>query len=231
VASPREGNALATQLNESDALTSRLEGLYTGVIYDVMREMGEPWTVLPQDLAPLAEGQKLTGRVFTVEGRRDDDLDNHETMLAWTDFLSRAPAGHVVVCQPNDATIAHMGELSAETLQLRGIRGYVVDGGCRDVEFIRHIRFPTWCRYTTPADIRGRWRAERFEESIEIGGVTINNGDYLVADADGVIIIPQQRAKEVVAAAEEAVNQEDLVRLAIRNGTSPQEAYLEHGKF
>ena len=46
-----------------------------------------------------------------------------------------------------------MGELSAETLDLRGVRGYIVDGGCRDVEFIRRRDFPVWCRYTTPTDI------------------------------------------------------------------------------
>ena len=212
-------------------LGDRLEQLYTGVIYDVMQEMGQPRTVLPPELRSTDPARKLAGRVFTVLGNRDEDLDNHESMLAWTEFLTRAPSDHVVVCQPNDSTIAHMGELSAETLKLRGIRGYVVDGGCRDVDFIEAIGFPTWCRYLTPADIRGRWRAERFEEPIEIGGVEIHNGDYIAADRDGVVAIPQVRVLEVVEAAEHAVTQEDLVREAIRGGTSPKEAYLEHGKF
>ncbi len=53
----------------------------------------------------------------------------------------KAPKDHVIVCQPNDSTVAHMGELSAETLQMRGIRGLVFNGGCRDVDFLLRMRF------------------------------------------------------------------------------------------
>ena len=57
-----------------------------------------------------------------------------------------------------------MGELSAETLKFRGVRGYVVDGGCRDVDFILKLGFPVCCRYYTPADIVGRWVVRRYTE-------------------------------------------------------------------
>ena len=59
-------------------------------------------------------------------------------------MLSKAPSGAVVMCQPNDGTIAHMGELSAETLKYRGVKGYIVDGGCRDVDFILKLGFPVF---------------------------------------------------------------------------------------
>jgi 4-hydroxy-4-methyl-2-oxoglutarate aldolase len=52
-----------------------------------------------------------------------------------------------------------MGEHSSETMHFRGIRGYIVDGGCRDSEFIKRIGFRVWCRYFTPIDIVGRWEA------------------------------------------------------------------------
>jgi 4-hydroxy-4-methyl-2-oxoglutarate aldolase len=61
--------------------------------------------------------------------------------------------------QPNDSTMSHMGEHSSETMHFRGIRGYIVDGGCRDSEFIKRIGFRVWCRYFTPIDIVGRWEA------------------------------------------------------------------------
>ena len=60
--------------------------------------------------------------------------------MAWTGLLSKAPSGSVLVCQPNDDTLAHMGELSAETLKARGIRGYVVDGGNRTTDFVRRLK-------------------------------------------------------------------------------------------
>jgi len=124
-----------------------------------------------------------------------------------------------------------MGELSAETLKRRGIKGYVVDGGCRDVAFIRRIGFPVWCRYATPADIVGYWIPEGFGEPVTIGEVKILCGDYVLADDDGVVVIPGERAGEIVGEAEEMMGRENLVRQAIMNGMNPQQAYLTYRKF
>src|SRR5690606_16260651 len=124
---------------------------------------------------------RLAGPVYTLEGRFDPTLDRHETLLAWTRFLSRVPAGSVVVCQPNTQAIAIMGELSANALKLKGVRGYLVDGGCRDVEMIVEIRFPVWCTLTTPADIVARWAPTAAGEAVNIGGVRVATGDYLLA--------------------------------------------------
>ncbi|WP_147917166.1 RraA family protein [Ruania zhangjianzhongii] len=220
-------------MTEPDAreIGDRLAAIYTGVLYDVVRDAGGSVDVLPHTITSLENGGRLAGRVFTMSGRIDESLDTHTTMMEWTGLLGRAPKDHVMVCQPNDSTISHMGELSAETLQGRGVRGYIVDGGCRDTDFIRDIKFPVWCRYTTPADIRGRWVPEKLEEPIIIGGVQINNGDYVVADRDGVLTLQPDNILDVIEAAEEAMQQESLVRAAIRAGTPPQEAYLKYRKF
>lgn len=214
-----------------DELAERLARTYTGVVYDVMRDAGREVRTLPPDIRPLLPDVKLAGRVYTVAGEIDETLEVHQTMLEWTGLLERAPAGHVLICQPNDSTIAHMGELSAETLQLRGVRGYIVDGGCRDTDFVREIRFPVWRRYDTPADVRGRWAPTAVGEPIEIGGTRVETGDYVLADQDGVVLVPGEDAEEITAAAEEALQQENLVRAAIREGTPPQQAYLKYGKF
>ena len=64
-----------------------------------------------------------------------------------------------------------MGELSAETLQLRGIRGYIVDGGSRDMDFILKIDFPVWSKFYTPRDVVKFWKPTKFEKQIYIGEV------------------------------------------------------------
>ncbi|MDC0936389.1 hypothetical protein OAS39_08885 [Pirellulales bacterium] len=145
--------------------------------------------------------------------------------------MSKAPSGSVVVCQPNDSTLAHMGELSAETLQFRGVRGYIVDGGCRDSDFILRIGFPVFCRYFTPVDVVGKWKTTSFGEPIQIGDVEIRTGDYVSADRDGIVVIPEAQVEEVVSKTAQVLRTESLVRKAILEGVDPTEAYLQHGKF
>jgi len=214
-----------------DTLADRLEKCYSGAVYDVLRAAGKPDQVLPSSLRPLDAASKLAGRIYTVSGHLDIALDPHETLLQWTGLLSKAPADSVVICQPNDSTLAHMGELSAETLQLRGVRGYIVDGGCRDSDFIMRIGFRVFCRYFTPRDIVGRWVPDSFGEPIVIGDVTIHSGDYVLADRDGIVIIPGAMAEEIVAETEQVMHTESRVRTAILQGVDPQEAYLRYGKF
>lgn len=214
-----------------DELTGRLEACYSGVIYDVMRDMGLPPAVLPRTLRSLEPGLGVCGRIFTMRGRPDNTVEAHQSLIEWTGFLSKAASGHVVVCQPQDDKRALMGELSAETLKFRGVRGYVVDGGARDVSFIRKMGFPVFCRFTTPIDVVAAWRPEAFGEPVTIGGVLIRNGDYIVADEDGVVILPADEAAEIVERAEKAINAENRVRSAILGGEDPQQAYLKFGKF
>lgn len=212
-------------------ITRRLMNCYSGAVYDALREKGITRCVLPPGIAPLDPCKKMAGEAFTVRGHLDPDLDPHETLLRWTDFLSRAPAGSVVVCQPNDHTIAHMGELSAETLHFKGVNGYVVDGGTRDSEFILNLGFPVFARYKSPRDVVGTWVPDSFGEDIKIGDVDISSGDYVFGDLDGVVIIPSEEAQSTVERVEEVMNTENLVRKAILQGMDPKEAYLAYGLF
>ena len=212
-------------------LSDRLATCYTGAVHDVMRAMGFRDFVLPSEIRPVNPAQKLCGSIFTVSGHVETGADAHQTLLAWTGLLSRAPTDTVIACQPNDSTVAHMGELSAETLHLRGVRGYIVDGGCRDTEFILRLGFPVWCRYLTPRDVVGYWLPDGLEIPIRIGRVLIHNGDYALADRDGIVILPSQAAEEIILRTEETMSQENLVRKAILDGVDPQQAYLRYGKF
>ena len=212
-------------------LTARLERCYTGVAHDVMRAMGLRGFTLPPELRPILPERRMAGPAFTIEGMTDAAADPHETLLAWTGLLSKAPAGHIWVCQPNDRLVAHMGELSAETLKNKGLRGCIVDGYARDIDFLLEMGFQTWCRGFTPRDIVGWWLPRATAVEIRIGDVLIAPGDYLLADRDGAVRIPAALAEEVTAKAEAAIATENQVRRAILDGTDPQEAYLRHRKF
>jgi len=216
---------------DADPITARLERCYTGVLHDVMRARGLADFVLPPEIRPILPERRLCGPAFTIEGKVDTSADAHATLLAWTGLLSQAPAGHVWVCQPNDRTVAHMGELSAETLLHKGVRGAIVDGFARDIDFLLDLGFQTWCRGFTPHDIVAYWLPQATDVPITIGPVTINSRDYVCGDRDGCVVIPRDQAEDIVADAEAATAKENLVRTAILDGVDPQEAYLRHGKF
>ncbi len=212
-------------------LTARLDACYSGAIYDVMRARGLPDCILPREIQAVDPDTRVAGQVFTLRGIAIDPAEERDNLLDWVRFLEAAPPGHVVLCQPQNDRLALMGELSAETLKHRGVRGYIVDGGCRDLGFIRRIGFPCFHRFRTPRDIVGAWRPEALGAPISIGGVLIRTGDWVLADIDGVVIVPDAIAEDVVAEVETVMSTEDKVRAAILQGTSPVEAYLRHGKF
>ncbi len=215
----------------NDPLSERLLNLYAAAVHDVLRALGVERCVLPSGLRPLDPARKLAGPIWTVSGHIDRTRSGHDTLLEWTGLLSRAPAGKVIVCQPNNHSVALMGELSAETLQRKGVLGYVVDGGCRDTDFILKQGFPVWCSFFTPSDIVARWVPDSFGAPVTIGDVTLCSGDYLLADRDGVVIIPQAMAADVVTRTEQVAATENQVRSAILGGMDPQQAYLQYGKF
>ena len=215
----------------SETLTARLQKLYTGAVHDVLRSIGHDNCVLPVNIRPLDPALKVAGPVWTVSGRIDRTQSRHDTLLGWTTLLSKAPAGHVVVCQPNNQEVALMGELSSETLKNKGVLGYVVDGGCRDCDFILEQQFPVFHTFFTPSDIVARWIPDHYAEPVTLGTVTIRTGDYLLGDRDGVVIIPQEMAESVITKTEEVAVTENQVREAIRGGMDPVEAYLKYGKF
>ena len=210
---------------------ARLGRLYTGAVHDVLRGMGHDNCVLPTNIRPLDPTLKLAGPVWTVSGRIDRTKSRHETLLGWTTVLSKAPAGHVVVCQPNHHEVAMMGELSSETLKNKGVLGYVVDGGCRDTDFILQQKFPVFHSFFTPSDIVARWVPDHFGEPVTLGPVTIRSGDYILGDRDGLVVIPCEKSEETISETEAVALTENKVRDAIRGGMDPVDAYLEFGKF
>jgi 4-hydroxy-4-methyl-2-oxoglutarate aldolase len=213
------------------SLTERLARCYTGAVHDVLRQLGYEHVVLPPPIKAIAPSTKLAGPVWTVSGHLDRTKTRDETLRGWCTLLSKAPAGHVVVCQPNNHEVALMGELSAQTLAARGVLGYVVDGGSRDTDLVLAQGFPVFCSFLTPSDIVARWIPDRYGEPVTIGEVTIATGDYLLGDRDGVVIIPADLVDEVVNKTEQVLQTENKVRTAILAGMDPQEAYLKFGKF
>lgn len=214
-----------------DKLTERLSKCYASAVHDVLREKGFGNCVLPPEIQALERGQKLFGEIYTVSGHIDYTLSRHESLLLWSQVLSKVPNKKVIVCQPNTHSVALMGELSARALMVKETKGYLMDGHCRDVEEIIEAKFPVFCRLSTAADIVERWKYDTLGMPITIGSVTICSGDFIIADMDGAVIIPKEVAEKVITKTEEVMFTESEMRKAILSGMDPEQAYLKFKKF
>ena len=214
-----------------DKLTERFSKCYASAVHDVLREKGFGNCVLPPEIQALKRGQKLFGEIYTVSGHIDYTLSRHESLLLWSQVLSKVPNKKVIVCQPNTHSVALMGELSARALMVKETKGYLMDGHCRDVEEIIEAKFPVFCRLSTAADIVERWKYDTLGMPITIGSVTICSGDFIIADMDGAVIIPKEVAEKVITKTEEVMFTESEMRKAILSGMDPEQAYLKFKKF
>lgn len=219
--------------SRSDNLPRRFAKIYTAAITDVMDEMGLLRQTLPHTIQPLTADMRTAGYAFTARGRvhRGKPRDRDATLRQFLKMLGAVPADSVLVLAANDNEAAHFGELSAEWFRVRRVRGAVIDGSTRDAANIARLRFPTFCRYRTPQDSVPRWRVSDWGQPLTIGGVRIGLGDLVVADLDGVVVVPRRVAHEVLQRCERLVGTEGKVRSAVRRGMPPLEAYEKFGAF
>jgi 4-hydroxy-4-methyl-2-oxoglutarate aldolase len=218
-------------MSELGELAARFAAVYTGAITDVLDRHGYRQQTLPPSIRPLRPGMRLAGPAFCVEGRPRPGVGYDKSIRSVLAMLAAVRPGFVAVYETHDATSAHLGELSVTSLKGRGCAGAVIDGGCRDVEYILREEFPVFCRYSTPQDCVGRWEVVASDVPITIGGVRIEPGDYVVADSDGVVAVPLAVRDAVLAEAEEVMVTESEIRTAVRAGTLPLAAYERYGKF
>ena len=215
----------------SDELRARFGAVYTAALTDVLDDLGRRHQTLPSAVGPLEPGARVAGPVFAVEGRTNHSIDPETSIRRILEMLGSVPAGHVAVYEPSDTTCAHFGELSATSLQAHGVAGVVINGGCRDVDLVHESGLPVFARYRTPQDAVSRWEVLDWGHAIDIEGVTVATGDYVVGDADGVAVIPHDLIERVLQEAEALVGTENLIRDAVRGGMKPLAAYDQFGKF
>ena len=215
-------------------MRERFAAIYTAALADVLDARGFHAQTLPPSIRPLDPSMRVAGRAFTVEGgpAANADTDAYDRAIRKVlQMLGDVPEDHVAVFACNHDVSAHLGELSVTSLKARGVAGCVLDGGCRDVRFILDEGFPVFCRFVTPGDSTWRWELEATQVPVTIGGVRIEPGDWVVGDEDGVVVVPAGIAEDVLLEAERKAATESEIRVAVRDGMPPLEAYERFGTF
>ena len=207
-------------------MSDRFEKIYTGALTDILFSMGHGSQTLPHGIQPLVKGDRISAPAFTAEWA---PYLSGAKSRAW-EMLKSVPAGHALIAATHIHDRASLGDLALAFLINRGCKGLVLDGGCRDVDIGTGIGMPRFCAFTTPQDAsHGRGEVREWGHEIRIGEVRIRTGDFIVADTDGVVIIPIEIAPEVLVRAEALVEDETRIRDALLRGESPDDLFpAEH---
>lgn len=186
----------------------------TGVSAATLHEAAGKIGALPAAIRPVQPGMRVVGPALPARGRTGDNLWLHRAIYA-------ANPGEVLVVDVGGGADAnefgHWGEVMAAAAQQRGIAGLVINGGVRDGEQLKNRRFPTFaqslCIGGTAKDPHG---SGAIGSPVRLGRVTINRGDLVVGDTDGVVVIPAGRAQQALldARGREDAEQQIFERLA-----------------
>jgi regulator of RNase E activity RraA len=196
----------------------------TAVIADIFDSNGIEPPVLSENLFAIQPATRFAGPAYTILGA---SVTFHEAgdreKLAAIDGMGH---GVVPVWAGSDIHgVCCFGDLLGEAMKIRGCEGVVVDGGIRDVAYLRELELPVVARYRTPAQAIGRWKVTAHQVPVQVRGaltewVTVNPGDLVVADEDGVLAVPAADAESVAEEASQWAGAESEARDAIRQGMS-----------
>lgn len=205
--------------------------LNAAVLSDVMDALGLMNQAMQPFVRPLDENLVLAGRARTglymlaFEVREDENP--YEVEIALVDDLKPGDVP-VLACNGPTQRIAPWGELLSTAAQARGAAGCITDGLVRDVRQIREMQFPVFHGGIGPLDTKGRARMVQRDVPVECAGVKVRDGDIVFGDVDGVVVIPQQRAAEVLAKAKEKVAGEGRTRDELRQGRLLREVFEKY---
>lgn len=223
-------------------LQARWDKIRVANLYDILDQMGYPNQCLDLGIKPLFMNRHLAGQVITVRGAAVPKSQFEGETETWTgnyfDELRKVlyPGCAVVVETGGENHAGKFGEMTSWALKQGGAQGIVIDSYIRDYLGLEIIPDFTPCvRGTTPIESSARWRMTAINEAIGMPGtltsrVRVSPGDWIVGEADGVIVVPKQIAMEALVAVEEMEAREQGMREDFARGVSFDEAFARWGR-
>lgn len=203
--------------------------LYSGVISDVLDQMGYRNQTLGGDIMPLQEDTILFGPAFTSIGTEVYSMPE-QPLVAQCRVVNQLQEGDVyILVTRGQYNCAVFGELFATAVFAKKGEGVLLDGYVRDIRALKSMDFPVFYRGRSPKTSKGRCEINECQIPVQLEGVVIHPGDLIFADIDGIAVIPRAIADEVIARSIETVMKENTVRIGLQEGATLEEVYTKIG--
>ncbi|MBB5791922.1 RraA family protein [Jiangella mangrovi] len=209
----------------------RFAAVDTSNVADVLDGFGRPDQGLAPSLAAVS-GERVAGWAYTIRGQMRPYSGGGDA--AKMEACQGIGPDEVAVWAGDGHGVCYFGELIALGLRERGCVGALVDGGVRDLRWLRRHDFPVFARYRTPVQSIGRWAVTGWQEPVYLRGATtawvsVEPGDFVLADEDGAIVVPSSLVSQVLEAAERLTATEVSIRAALQEGLTLVEALARFG--
>ena len=214
--------------SDTELMALCLAELYTPVVGDILDDLGCTHQFLPQPIQPLREDMKLAGRAMPVL-MIDVFGKQQKPFGRLTEALDQLNPGEVYLASGGEMRCAYWGEILTATAKKRGAVGAVINGFHRDTPRVLEQDWPVFSRGRFAQDSAVRTQVVDFRCPIEVGQATVQPGDLVLGDLDGVVIVPKMVEAEVIERALAKARGEKLVRKEIEAGMSSTEAFKKYG--
>lgn len=178
------------------------EDVYLGAVYDALNLMVDDPTKYVLNIKPMASYKKIIhGPAFTISGRNCNKNDNYDEIdkIRYTMYKSKLYKNNPIILleKGNDNnSVAHFGDITCQVYQKLGAIGLITDGVGRDIDLIDKLNFPVFCKQINPIDAYEKWAYMDFQKPIFLENKNIFPNDYIFADRDGVIFIPNKMLED-----------------------------------
>jgi 4-hydroxy-4-methyl-2-oxoglutarate aldolase len=200
-------------------------------VSDAMEQLYGQRGYMSHEMRPLSP-TKFAGPAVTVLLKKEEHREGSAASQGMLDAIDASPAGSVYVMVLEDgADFAGIGGLMATAMKYRGFAGAVIDASVRDTPQIRKLQFPVFSRGVAPSTTINHYRVTGVNVAVTCAGVRVQPGDIIAADEDGVAVVPQAKAAEVLKKSQELDDIEHRMIPFIEKYRSIKEAVRQFGRI
>ncbi len=222
---------LLAQSPSGDPLLEGFRNVEVASVADAMEQLYGQKAYMSHEMRPLST-TKFAGPAVTVLLKKEEHKEGASASQGMLDAIDASPAGSVYVMVLEDgADYAGIGGLMATAMKFRGFAGAVIDASVRDTPQIRRIQFPVFSRGVVPSTTINHYRFAGGNIPVTCAGARVNAGDIIVADEDGVAVVPKAKAADVLKKAQELDNTEHSMYPFIEKFRSIKEAVAKFGRI